>query len=127
RDAHRLQHGDRLAAEVHADVLRGVVEVAGVVGGGGAAAVDGLVLQQEELDLRVGVEGEAQVGGVGEGALEDVARVGEGRGAVRHEDVAEHARGAGGLGAPGKDLEGRRVRLGDHVRFVHPGEALDGG
>lgn len=126
RDAHGLQHGDRLAAEVHADVLRGVVEVAGVVGRGRAGAVDRLVLQEEELDLGVGVEGEAQVGGLGQGALEDVARVGEGRGAVRHEDVAEHPGGTGGLRAPRQDLEGRRVRLGDHVGLVHPGEALDG-
>ncbi|ESQ03394.1 putative NAD/FAD-dependent oxidoreductase [Streptomyces sp. PVA_94-07] len=126
-DAHRLEHGDRLAAEVHADVLRGVVEVAGAVGGDRAGAVHRLVLQQEELDLRVGVEGEAQVGGLGQGALEDVARVGEGRGAVGHEDVAEHAGGAGGLRAPRQHLEGGGVGLGDHVGLVDAGEALDGG
>ncbi len=127
RDAHRFEHGDRLAAEVHADVLRGVVEVAGVVGGRRAGAVQRLVLQQEELDLGVGVEGEAEVGGLGEDALEHVARVGEGRGAVGHQDVAEHPGRAGGLGAPGQDLEGARIRLGDHVGLVDPGEALDGG
>nr|EIF89406.1 putative NAD/FAD-dependent oxidoreductase [Streptomyces tsukubensis NRRL18488] len=127
RDAHGLQHRDGLAAEVHADVLRGVVEVAGVVGGHRAAAVDGLVLQQEELDLGVGVEGEAEIGGPGQHPLEDEAGVREGRRAVRHEDVAEHPGGAGGLGAPGQDLEGAGVRFGDHVGFVDPGEALDGG
>jgi hypothetical protein len=31
RDAHLLQHGDRLAPEVAAQALRGVVEVAGLV------------------------------------------------------------------------------------------------
>ena len=31
-----------------------------------------------------------------------------------------------GLAAPGQQLERGRVRLGDHVRLVDPGEALDG-
>ncbi len=126
RDAHRLQHRDRLAAEVHPDVLRGVVEIAGGVARGGPLAVDGLVLEQEELDLGVGVEGEAEVGGLGQDALEDVARVGVGGRAVGHQDVAEHPGGAGGLGAPGQDLERAGIRLGDHVGFVHSGESFDG-
>ena len=33
--------------------------------------------------------------------------------------------GAGRLAAPRQDLEGRRVRLGEHVGLVDPGEALD--
>ena len=126
RDAHRLEHGDRLAAEVGAHRLRGVVEV--------AAAVDrhrlhaGLrgVLEQVELDLGVGVEGEALVGGLGQGPLEDVARVGVRRGAVGHHDVAEHPGGRRALAAPRQDLERRRVGLGQHVGLVDPGEPLDG-
>ena len=32
----------------------------------------------------------------------------------------------GGVAAPGQDLEGRRVGLGQHVGLVDPGESLDG-
>ena len=56
--------------------------------------------------------------------LEHVPRVGVGRAAVRHQDVAEHPADPG-LAAPGQHLERGRVRLGDHVRLVDPGEALD--
>jgi hypothetical protein len=103
-----------------------VVEVAARVDRLGALAGLRAVLQQEELDLRVGVEGEPHVGALGEGALEHPARVGVRRRAVGHEDVAEDASGAGRLAAPRQDLEGRRVRLGEHVGLVDAGEALDG-
>ena len=125
RDAHRLEHGDRLTTEVVGARLGRVVEE--------AAAVDRLrflprprrVLEEVELDLGVGVEGEAAVGGLGEVALEDVPRVGVRRRAVGHLDVAEHPGGRRPLTAPRQDLEGRRVGLGEHVRLVDPGEALD--
>jgi hypothetical protein len=127
RDAHRLQHRDRLAAEVVADPLRGVVEVPRRVHRHRLGhRVVGLA-EQEELDLGVGVEGEAEVGGLGQRPLQHVPRIGVRRGPVRHQDVAEHPRGALGLAAPRQDLEGRRVRLGEHVRLVHPGEPLDRG
>src|SRR5690606_2357598 len=38
---------------------------------------------------------------------------------------AEHAGCTLAVAAPRKDLEGRRVGLGDHVRLVYAGEALD--
>ena len=125
RDAHRLEHRDRLAAEVGALRLRGVVEV--------AAAVDrhrvgpGLrgVLEQVELDLGVRVEGEALLGRPRQRPLEHVPRVGERRRAVGHHDVAEHPRRGRVLAAPRQDLERRRVGLGEHVGLVDPGEALD--
>ena len=125
RDAHRLEHRDRVAPEVVADAVRDVVEEAALVDRRGRLAA-GLVPEQEELDLGVGVEGEAQVGGLGEGALEHLARVGVRRRAVRQHDVAEHPRRARRLGPPGQDLERSGVGLGEHVRLGDPREALDG-
>ena len=87
----------------------------------------GLVAQQEELDLRVRVEGEAHLRRLAEVALEHPAGVGVGRRAVRHQDVAEHPGHTRVLTPPREQLERRRVGPGDHVRLVHPGETLDRG
>ena len=95
--------------------------------GVGGCPSPGLVPEQEELDLRVGVEGEPEVRGLGQSPLEHLPRVGVGRLAVRQHDVAEHPRRARRLGPPGQDLEGPRVRPGQHVRLGDPGEALDRG
>jgi hypothetical protein len=51
RDAHPLQHGDRVAAEVLADAVRRQVEVAGAVDRHRHLAAAGQPLEQEELDL----------------------------------------------------------------------------
>ena len=83
---------DRLAAEVRAPRLGGVVEVAAAVHRDRVRAGRRGVLEEVELDLGVGVEGEPLVGGRREGALEDVPRVGVRRAAVGHHDVAEHPR-----------------------------------
>ena len=101
RDAHRLEHVDRVAPEVLADRGRGVVEVATVVDRHRWLPGLGQLLEEEELDLRVGVEREAHVGRATQGPLEHVARIGEGRRAVRHQDVAEHP-GHAWLAAPGQ-------------------------
>ena len=93
--------------------------------GTGSTPGDGRVLEQVELDLGVGVEGEAPLGRGREVALEHVARVGVRRGAVGHHDVAEHPRGRRAVAAPRQDLERRRVGLGEHVGLVDPGESLD--
>ena len=61
-DAHRLEHRDRLAAEVGAARLRGVVEEAAAVDRQRLVALPGHVLEEVELDLGVRVEGEAAVG-----------------------------------------------------------------
>jgi hypothetical protein len=115
RDAHRLEHRDRLAAEVRALALRGVVEVAAAVDRDRLCAGLGVVLEQVELDLGVGVEGEPLVGRGGQRPLEDEPRVGVRRGPVGHHDVAEHPGRARALAAPRQDLERRRVGLGQHV------------
>ena len=92
----------------------------------GHRAVLRAVLQQEELDLGVGVEGEALLGRPGQRPAQHVPRVGPGRAAVGQQDVAEHP---GALAADPalerEDLERGRVRHGDHVRLEDPGEALD--
>jgi hypothetical protein len=128
RDAHRLQRVDGVPAEVGRRIVHGLVEVSPVVGWDGRLVV-GAGLQEEELDLRVHVAGEAEVTGPGELATQYVARVGPRRRTVGHGDVAEHARGVvlSGARGPRQDLEGGRVRPGDHVGFRDAGEALDRG
>ncbi|GAB4000367.1 hypothetical protein GCM10029992_32040 [Glycomyces albus] len=76
RDADPLEREDGLAAEVAGDRVGGVVEVAAVVDRPWHVRT---VLEQEELDLGVDVEGEAAVGGLRQRAAQDVARVGPGR------------------------------------------------
>jgi len=127
RDAHRLEHGDAGAAEVVGDAVRGVVVVAARVDRFGGGADLGTVAEQEELDLRVRVEREAHLAGLGQVPLQHPARVGVARGAVGQQDVAEHAGHTRVLPAPRQQLEGRRIGASDHVAFVHPREALDGG
>ena len=83
RDAHRLEHRDRLAAEVGAVGVRGVVEVAAAVDRHRLDAGLRVVLEQVELDLGVRVEGEALLRGLAEGALEHVAGIGERRASRR--------------------------------------------
>ncbi len=127
-DAHGFEHGHGRAAEVLGHAARDVVEVAALVHGDRRAVRARLLgLQQVELDLGVRVAGEAHVRGLGQGALEDVARIRGGGFAVGRQDVAEHPGRLLGLAAPRQDLEGGRVRLGQHVGFEHAGQALDGG
>ena len=125
RDAHLLQHGDGLAPEVAAQALRGVVEVARVVDRGRRLTGDQRVLEQEELDLGVGVEGEPQVGRLLQRPLQHVPGIGVGRRTVGHRDVAEHPRRGRLAVPPGQHLERGRVGVRDHVGLVDPGEALD--
>ena len=126
RDAHVLQQRDRGPAKVVGGAVWDVVEVAAVVDRHGSDPLALRRVQQEELDLGVGVEGEPQVGGPAQGPAQDVARVGETGLPVRGEQVAEHSRGARVLPAPRQHLEGRRVGLDEHVGLIDAGEALDG-
>ena len=105
--------------------VRHVVEVARLVDGLGLLTRHPALLEQEELDLGVGVEGEPEVGGLGERPLQHVPRVGHARGAVGEREVAEHPGRSGALAAPRQHLEGARVGLGEHVGLVDAGEALD--
>jgi hypothetical protein len=124
-DAHLLKHHDRAAAEVVRDAVRRVVVVSARVDGDRGRADLRALPEQEELDLRVRVEGEAHLAGLAQVALEHPAGVGVARRPVGQQDVAEHAGHAGILAAPGQQLERRRVGPRDHVRLVHAGEALD--
>ena len=124
-DAEVLQHPHRATAEVVRRSAGDVVEVAGRVDRLGPVGAEGRGLQQVELDLGVRVEREPGVGGLRERALEDVAGIGDGGLPVGRRDVAEHARRRVDLAAPRQDLERRRVGMGEQVRLVRAGEALD--
>ena len=121
-----LQHRDGGSAEVVSGPVRHMVEVAGLIHRNRRLPGLDRLLEQEELDLRVRVEGEPEVGSLGQRPLEDVPRVGEARRAVGQDDVAEHPCGARVLATPGQHLKRPRVGLDQHVGLVDPGEALDG-
>ncbi len=129
RDAHLLQRVDGVAAEVGRRVVHGLVEVAAVVGGYRHRAVVRPGLEQEELDLRVHIAGEAEIAGLGQLPAQHVAAVGPRRRTVGHGDVAEHPGRVmlAGAGGPRQHLEGGRVRPRDGVGFEDAREALDGG
>jgi hypothetical protein len=127
-DPHPLEHGDRLPAEVVPEIVRRLVEI--------SAGVDRLrqqqlsrrpLVQEEELDLRVHVEGEPEVSRLLHHPTQDMSGIGVRRRAVRHEDVAEHPRRPRRFAAPWQHLERRGVGAREHVRLVHSGEALDRG
>jgi hypothetical protein len=76
----------------------------------------------------VHVAAESEVGRLAQLATQHVARIGPGRRAVGHGDVAEHA---GRVlvtlaGRPRQNLERRRIRLGDGVGLGDAGESFDG-
>ena len=123
RDAHRLERDDRLAAQVAHHVELGEVEEAGGVERHRRRVGR---LEEEELHLRRGVEGEALVAGALEVALQHVAGVALERLLRQVLDVAEHAGDGGVLAAPRHDLERVRVGQGEHVGFLDPAVALDG-
>ena len=122
RDAHLLESKDGVPSNVRAPVDRQAVKV--------AAAVEGLrgalIGKVEVLQFRTHVDSIAHVGNLLEGALQCPARTAFVRGAVRVHDVAEHTRNGAVARPPGDELEGRGVRLGDHVALVDAGKALDG-
>ena len=122
-DAHRVQSVDGVAAQVATGVERGQVEVAAPVEHFGAAAV----LEVEELELGPDVHGVAHGLGLGDDLPQHVARIAVERVAVGLLDVAEHAGGAAGAGAPGQQREGAGIGLGHHVGFLDAGEAVDRG
>ncbi len=125
RDAHALEHRDGGSPEVVSGPVRNVVEVAGLIHRNRRLAGLDRLLEKEELDLRVRIKGEPEVGSLGQRAFEDVPRVGEARGPVRQDDIAEHPCGAWTLATPGQHLKRSRIGLDQHVGLVDPGEPLD--
>ncbi len=125
-NAEVLKHPNGSSAEVVRRAAWHVVEVpSGVDGNRPSTLVKAGRLHQVELDLGMRVEREAAVSGLLQGAFEHVARVSDRRFAVWRGDVAEHAGRRINLSPPRQDLEGGGVRLQQHVRLVHPGQALD--
>jgi hypothetical protein len=130
-DAELLEPVHHLLADLGAEVL-GKIEVPSRVV---RQRLNRPVLpaQQEELELRTGVEREAEVARPLQLPLQHAARIaGEGI-AVRRVDVADDARRTGAqLGAVGADArlprdgaERAEIRLQEHVGFGDPREALD--
>ncbi len=127
RNAHLFEHVDGGATEVHARATRHVIEVTALVDRLRGLRPVILLFKQIEFNLRMHVEGETLLLGLGQRLLEHVARVTQGRLTIRREHVAEHARGALRTTSPGKNLERRRIGFDDHVVFGHAGEAFHGG
>jgi len=126
RDAHALQHRDGGSTEVVAGPVRHVVEVAGLINRDRRKPQLDRLLEEEELDLGVGVERETEFGSLGQRPLQDKAGVGEAGRTVGQQYLAEHPCGSWVLATPRQDLERRWVGLDQHVGLVDPGEALDG-
>ena len=128
-DAHLLQGEDGLAAQVGARVERRQVEVAALVERLRHAALRLRRAEVEVLELGADVVGvEAHLLGPFERAAHDPARVALVRAAAGHADVTEHARDRVLLlRAPGQEVEGRRVRHGEHVGLLDRVEAGDRG
>ena len=128
RNRHLLELEDGVAAQVARGVLGREVEVASVVErrGHGRALLDRRVLLEvEELELGADVQDVAGGIGLAEGAQRAGARVAHEGLAVRGPDVAEDAGHAGLARAPRQNLEGARVREGEHVGLLERGEAVD--
>src|SRR4029453_3828012 len=104
RDAQALEDRDRGSPEVVRHRVWSVVEVTPRIDRYGSFAGLRPPLQQEKLDLRVGVEGETELRRSAQSTLEDPARVRVRRAAVRQEDVAEHSCGTGRLRRHREDL-----------------------
>jgi hypothetical protein len=126
RNAHLLEHVDSGAAEVHPRAARHMVEVSALVDRSGVLGPVLLMLEEVELDLRVHVEGEALLLGLGQCGFQHMARVAERRLAFGRENVAEHAGGALRAVAPRQNLEGRRIRAHDHIVLGYARHAFDG-
>ena len=95
-----------------------------VSSGRGPPGASGSPLEVEPLELGRGVEREAGAARLLERAAQHLAGVAFERRAVEVDDVAEHA-GDRGVVAQRQDLERARVGLGQHVGFLHAGEAVD--
>jgi hypothetical protein len=115
RDSHLLEHGDRTSPEVRSQTLRRVVEITRLVHRRRRLARLDRILEEKELHLRVGVKRKSKIGGLLQRPLQHIAGIGVRGRAVRHRDVAEHPRGGGTDVAPRQNLEGRWVRMCQHV------------
>ena len=61
-DTHRFEHGDGLSAEIIANHTWRVIEVATRINWHRLNAFFGLVLEQEEFNFRMGIEGISLIG-----------------------------------------------------------------
>ncbi len=115
-DTHLIERQHGIAPEVAGDVKRRQIKIAALVENLGALGI----LEIKELEFRAHIKVvEAHIRGALEGAFELVARVTVIRGAIRVENVADHAANLVLLAAPRQQLESRGVRHGDHVTLFN--------
>src|SRR5690606_18751545 len=124
-DAHLLKVADHVLADVGGEVARQVEVAAPVVRQRGDALT--ISREEEELQLRSGVEGVAKLGELLDLAVQDVARVARERIAVWIVNPAEDAGGREFTALPRHAAERGEVRLEVHVRFGDASETGDGG
>ena len=122
-DTQFLHGEDGVAPEVVGHIQRRGVEIAAGVQDLGA----GVIRKVKVFQLRTQERGVAFLRRLGQHALQGVAGVAGIRGAVGLQDVAEHPGHRPLIRAPGQDLEGGGVGLGDHVAFLNAGKSLNGG
>ena len=125
RDAHVLEHQQCALAQITGHIGGGEIEVGTLVEWferQGRVAV----AEVEELHLGGDIERVPALMGPIQVALQHLTGIAIERCAVGVHDVAEHASGDIAAVAPGQELEGVGVRLGEHIALLDPAEAVDG-
>ena len=124
--AHLLQGEADLPAGAFAMVQGAQVEVARLVAGAGGGTAVLIGLEQEELQLRAGVEGVAHVLRPLDDPLQHVPGIAGEGGAVGVVDLADEPGHLAVLGPPGENGEGVQVGVEVLVGLLNADKALDG-
>ena len=127
RNSEVFEHPDRATTEIVGASARHVVEVTRRINWLRTVFAVIAGLQKIKLNLRVGIEGESQVGGFFQLTLEDKPGIGHRRLTIGSRDVAEHPGGGVDFSTPGQNLERGGVRVRQNIGFKSTGKALNGG
>src|SRR5699024_6791827 len=73
------------------------------------------------------IAAKTHIGGVVKSTAQHVARISHRRFTVRHLHIAEHPRSLFLVASPRQNLESRRIRLQEHIRFKYTSETINRG